>query len=74
MLVVLLTASPFPAANPPRVKGVAALGTGDLHTAVECLRSAVADFELANTTHGASYHFGIDYTEALARAGDVDAA
>lgn len=56
------------------IKGVAALGTGDLHTAAECLRGAIADFELANTTHGASYHFGIDYTEALARAGDADAA
>ncbi|MGH3632828.1 MAG: LuxR C-terminal-related transcriptional regulator [Mycobacterium sp.] len=56
------------------IRGVAALGTGDLHTAVECLRSAIADFKLSNNTYGASYSFGIYYTEALAQAGDVDAA
>jgi DNA-binding NarL/FixJ family response regulator len=56
------------------IKGVAALGTGDLHTAVDCLRSAIAEFEISNNTYGASYSFGIYYVEALAQAGDVDAA
>jgi DNA-binding CsgD family transcriptional regulator len=56
------------------VKGAAALGSGDLNTAVECLRSALMDFEFSKATTGGSYHFGIDYVEALARAGEVDAA
>jgi DNA-binding CsgD family transcriptional regulator/tetratricopeptide (TPR) repeat protein len=56
-------------------KGAVALATGELNTAVECLRSAITDFDLANTTYGGgSYHFAIYYTEALARAGDVEAA
>jgi DNA-binding CsgD family transcriptional regulator len=56
------------------INGLAALGTGDLHAAVECLRGAVNAFDLSNRTDGSSYHFGIGYTEALARVGDVDAA
>jgi hypothetical protein len=52
----------------------AALGNGDLHTALEFLRSALTEFELSKTTTGASYHFGIFYTEAVARAGHIDAA
>lgn len=54
------------------ISGRVALGHGDLRTAIECLRCAVADF--ADDTDGASYHFGIDYAEALARSGDVNAA
>jgi DNA-binding CsgD family transcriptional regulator len=54
------------------ISGRVALGNGDLHTAIECLRCAVADF--ADDTDGASYNFGIDYAEALARSGNVDAA
>ena len=54
------------------ISGRVALGNGDLHTAIECLRCAVADF--ADATDGASYNFGIDYAEALARSGDVNAA
>ena len=54
------------------IKGRTALGCGDLHTAVERLGYAVANF--AGDTDGASYHFGIEYVEALARHGEVDAA
>jgi DNA-binding CsgD family transcriptional regulator len=54
------------------ISGRVALGHGDLRTAIECLRCAVADF--ADDTDGASYNFGIDYAEALARSGDIDAA
>ena len=54
------------------ISGRVALGQGDLHTAIKCLRCAVADF--ADDTDGASYHFGIDYAEALARSGDANAA
>jgi DNA-binding CsgD family transcriptional regulator len=54
------------------IAGKAALGNGDLHTAIDCLRYAVA--ELRVDTDGASHYFGIDYAEALARAGDIDAA
>ncbi|UMB69329.1 LuxR family transcriptional regulator [Mycobacterium paraterrae] len=53
------------------VRGRTALAYGDLRTAVDCLRSAVADF--ADDDDGAAYTFGIDYAEALARAGDVEA-
>ena len=54
------------------ISGMAALANGDLNTATERLRCAVADFTAR--TDGGSYHFGIDYAEALARSGDVDAA
>jgi DNA-binding CsgD family transcriptional regulator len=54
------------------VSGVAALGNGELHTAVARLRRAVNEFP--NRTDGGLYHFGIFYAEALAHAGDVDAA
>jgi ATP/maltotriose-dependent transcriptional regulator MalT len=54
------------------ITGRVALGLGDLPTAIECLRCAVADF--ADDTDGPAYTFGIDYTEALARSGDVNAA
>lgn len=54
------------------ISGTTALGHGDLHTAIENLRCAVADF--ADETDGAVYHFGIDYAEALARSGDINAA
>jgi DNA-binding CsgD family transcriptional regulator len=54
------------------ISGMAALGHGDLHTATERLRSAVAGF--TDRTDGGWYHFGIYYAEALARKGDLDAA
>ena len=54
------------------ISGKTALAQGILRTAIECLRCAVADF--ADDTDGASYHFGIDYAEALARCGDTNAA
>ncbi|MEA2484278.1 MAG: hypothetical protein QOC55_2225 [Thermoleophilaceae bacterium] len=54
------------------ISGKTALAHGNLRTAIECLRCAVADF--ADDTDGASYHFGIDYAEALARCGDINAA
>jgi DNA-binding CsgD family transcriptional regulator len=54
------------------ISGVAALSNGDLSSAIERLRGAVNGF--ADRTDGGSYHFGIDYVEALARAGDADAA
>lgn len=41
------------------VSGVAALGNGELHTAVACLRRAVNEFP--NRTDGGLYHFGIFY-------------
>lgn len=54
------------------MRGRAALASGDLRTAVERLRHAVTAF--AEATDGGSHNFGIDYAEALARTGDVDAA
>jgi DNA-binding CsgD family transcriptional regulator len=54
------------------ISGIAALATGDLRTATERLRYAVEEF--ADRTDGGLYHFGIYYTEALARSGNVDAA
>ncbi len=54
------------------ISGVAALGGGDLKTAIERLRRAVTEF--ADRTDGGSYCYGIDYTMALARSGDLDAA
>ncbi len=54
------------------ISGRAALASGDLRTAVERLRHAITEF--AAVTDGGSHNFGIDYTEALARTGDVDGA
>ena len=54
------------------IRGMAALGNGDLSTATECLGDAVAEF--ADRTDGGSYHFGISHARALACAGDLDAA
>jgi DNA-binding NarL/FixJ family response regulator len=54
------------------ISGMAALGNGDLHTATERLRGAVAGF--ADRTDGGWYHFGIYYAEALARKGELVAA
>jgi DNA-binding CsgD family transcriptional regulator len=54
------------------ISGVAALGNGDLRTATERLHYAVTEF--ADRTDGGCYHFGIYYAEALARAGNLDAA
>jgi ATP/maltotriose-dependent transcriptional regulator MalT len=54
------------------ISGVAALGNGELHTAIAHLRGAVSEFP--NRTDGRLDHFGISYAEALAHAGDVDAA
>jgi DNA-binding CsgD family transcriptional regulator len=54
------------------ISGAAALGNGDLRAAIKHLRLAVIEF--GDRTDGCAYHFGIDYVEALARTGDVDAA
>jgi DNA-binding CsgD family transcriptional regulator len=54
------------------ISGMAALGNGDLDTATERLRSAVAGF--TDRTDGGWYHFGIYYAEALARKGDLATA
>jgi DNA-binding CsgD family transcriptional regulator len=54
------------------ISGIAALANGDLHSAAEFLRSAIAGF--TDRTDGGWYHFGIYYAEALARKGDIDAA
>lgn len=56
------------------VRGMAALGEGDLVTALQCLRAAVAEFEAHGDTTGVLYRFMIVYTQALARSGDVDEA
>jgi DNA-binding CsgD family transcriptional regulator len=56
------------------ISGMAALGAGDLPTALRCLRSAVADFEAYSDTTGALYRFVIVYTQALARSGTIDGA
>jgi DNA-binding CsgD family transcriptional regulator/tetratricopeptide (TPR) repeat protein len=54
------------------ISGIAALGSGDLSTAVAGLRRAVSEFP--DRTDGGLYHFGISYAVALAHTGDVDAA
>jgi DNA-binding NarL/FixJ family response regulator len=56
------------------IDGVAALANGELHSALERLRSAVAEFDLYQPTTGVDCGFRVAYTEALARAGDIDAA
>ncbi|HEX7322872.1 MAG TPA: LuxR C-terminal-related transcriptional regulator [Mycobacterium sp.] len=56
------------------IKGVAALGNGDLSTAVECLKVALTEFEIAKITHGISHVFGVPYTQAVALSGDGGAA
>jgi DNA-binding CsgD family transcriptional regulator len=61
------------------VEGVAALAHGDLIAARETLSAAMASHILHDETaalasRGIGYWLGIAYTEALARAGDVDAA
>jgi DNA-binding CsgD family transcriptional regulator len=54
------------------IRGVAALGNGDINTATEYLGSAVADF--TEREDGGSYHFGIYQARALASKGDLAAA
>jgi DNA-binding NarL/FixJ family response regulator len=54
------------------IRGMAALGNGDVSTATEYLGDAVAEF--ADREDGGWYHFGIYYVEALARKGDLDEA
>jgi DNA-binding CsgD family transcriptional regulator len=54
------------------IRGVAALGNGDVNIATKYLGDAVAEF--ADRTDGGSYHFGIYHARALACAGDLDAA
>ena len=56
------------------VAGMAALGAGDLPTAVNRLQWAVEDFAARGDTAGSLHRFMIVLTEALARAGDIDAA
>ena len=55
-------------------KGVAAWANGDLQTAVECLRRATDECERRQANPGLNYHFLVFYTEALARAGNLNAA
>jgi len=54
------------------VSGMAALANGYLDTATPHLRQAFSEFSAR--TDGGAYHFGITYAEALARAGDLNAA
>lgn len=54
------------------IRGMAALGDGDVNTATKYLGDAVAEF--ADRADGGSYHFGISHARALACAGDLDAA
>ncbi len=56
------------------ITGMAALGAGDLPTALRCLRLALDDFTARGDITGALHRFMIVYTEALARSGDVDRA
>jgi DNA-binding NarL/FixJ family response regulator len=54
------------------IRGMAALGNGDVSTATQYLGDAVAEF--ADRADGGWYHFGMYYVEALARKGDLDEA
>jgi len=56
------------------VTGMAALGAGDLPTAVNRLQSALEGFAARGDSPGSLHRFMIVLTEALARAGDIDAA
>jgi DNA-binding CsgD family transcriptional regulator len=56
------------------IKGMAALYAGDISTALACLKPACADFEAYGDTTGVFYRFMVVLTEALARAGDLEAA
>ncbi|WP_428341198.1 LuxR C-terminal-related transcriptional regulator [Mycobacterium sp.] len=63
------------------ITGMAALYRGDLSSAVDCLSSAVAEFGAHGGGDGVSYHangmsyqFLILHAEALARAGNAEAA
>jgi len=56
------------------ITGMAALGTGDLPTALRCLRSALDDFTARGDITCALHRFFIVYIEALARSGDVETA
>jgi DNA-binding CsgD family transcriptional regulator len=56
------------------IKGMAALYSGELVTALACLQPACADFETYGDTTGVFYRFMIVLTEALARSGDLGAA
>jgi DNA-binding CsgD family transcriptional regulator len=54
--------------------GMAAMGKGDLTAAVRCLNSASKGLGHQDDLSGLSYRFRILHTEALARAGQLDAA
>lgn len=61
------------------INGVAALGHGDLATAQRLLKAALSRNELRHEQGGlpylgVGYWLGVAYTEALARAGQTDAA
>jgi DNA-binding CsgD family transcriptional regulator len=56
------------------VTGMAALGAGNLTTAVRCLQTAIGELSAGADTTGALHRFMIAYTEALAKSGDVNAA
>lgn len=61
-------------AHATAIHGLAALANGDLPTARECLCAALTEFELLQNRTGLIYLFFGVYAEALARAGDIDAA
>lgn len=56
------------------IAGMAALGAGDLATAVQCLRDAIDELTDGADSTGSLHRFTIAYTEALARSGEVEAA
>jgi len=63
-----------PSAVALAIRGMAALATGDLRTAQEQLHVAITDIEARHDRSGGMYLFWLAYAEAVARAGDVDAA
>jgi len=56
------------------IKGLAALARGDLAVAQQQLRTAITECESSHSSTGGMYLFWLAYAEALARAGQVDAA
>ena len=56
------------------INGMAALAHGDVRTAHERLRAAINENEFRQDTSGLAYMLWVPYSEALARAGLVDAA
>jgi DNA-binding CsgD family transcriptional regulator/tetratricopeptide (TPR) repeat protein len=63
-----------PSAVAVAIKGIAALAQGDLLLAQQQLEAAIVECEPRHGRTGGMYLFWLAYTEALARAGKVDAA